>query len=233
MKKILALAALGLAVSAVIAAAITAPVQRWVSDPIVWRITNSSTIQYPGALDSSVVRHGTVAAGGYISSTGLDTSLAIPLQRWELNTSWAGGQTAIDTLIVASINLYPTANTNFTAGTGDSLALALQVSMDGITWSKAQPTVGGFAAGSLVVDGSTQQIFNLSPPAAGTKGFTVNLFQVVDVAGRTTVATGVTSPSWNQLLGWKYLRVIISSNRLNGEWAGWVNYWSSLQYQQQ
>jgi hypothetical protein len=240
MKKTLALAALlgvfGLALLALSnlpgsqAFATTAPMQRWVSDQLVWRHSNLTTVSNPAALDSMAVRHGTAVAGGYVASTALDTSIAYNLNQCELNTSWLGATTGVDTLALFSVNLYPTGNTSFTPTTGDSLAIALQVSMDGINWSKVTATVNQAV---VVQDGATQQEFNVALPANQHKGFTRFYFQKTDILGRTNIATAATAPTDGQYFGWRWVRFIISPNRLNGEWGGWLSYWSSRQYANQ
>jgi len=238
MRKTLALAAMlglfGLALSALgnlpgsRAFAITAPAQRWVSDQLTWRHSNLTTVGNPASLDSSVIRHGTAVAGGYVASTALDTSIAYNLNQIELNTSWIGATTGVDSIPYFSVNLYPTGNTSFTPTTGDSLLLAAQVSMDLVNWSKVTVTVG-----TVVQDGTTQQNHLVVLPAAQHKGFTQFYYQKTDILGRTNIATAATAPTDGQFFGWRWVRFIVSPNRLNGEWGGWISYWSSRQYANQ
>jgi hypothetical protein len=221
MKKVLALAALLALVCVGNSYAGVAPAQRWVDEPnITWRRLGSGV-----NVDSMVIRHGTAAAG----FASLDTSVAIPLAGFEVNYDINGKAAAVDTTLLFIFHCYPTANAAFTAGTGDSLGVATQVSMDGQNWTALSPTQGNSGAGAIITLNSTN-VFNVCLPTTGTKGFSLPFKQFLaatSVGNALGVTTTATAPTDGQFLGWRFVRFIISPNRLNGEWRAWISHWTS------
>jgi hypothetical protein len=218
MKKILALAALGLVLTYGIASA-GRQSPKWIPDALTLRTTQPNSGTVGTTLDSGVVRNGSATA-----QTTYDTTVAFPLAKCELNSIFVGGITgaAVDTLPQFMLAFYPTANTNFTPGF-DSLLVQTQLSFDGANWVDATPTrafdatrTAGNAAGMILIENFA---------AANGVSFIFN--QGYSATGQVLTSLGTaTAPTTYQTFGYNYIRFILGDCGYTGEFAPTLWHWS-------
>lgn len=142
----------------------------------------------------------------------VDTSSAIAIGELIIPGELASGPvtTASDSLAWLRISFKPLATTPTVAA--DSIYLQLQVTDDGITWIDTTPTSVFAAAGLsdasftgavlLETDSNNQFVAVLRQRVGATAGGAV-FFPVASVA---------TNPTWQQIYGFQYLRLIVQSD---------------------
>lgn len=175
------------------------PIER----PVSW--TRQIAAIPGGFADSASAR-----AIGTATPTVHDTSSAIDMRDFVFPDAGTGALLVVgDTLYYARIDIYPAATAPTVAA--DSIYLTIQVSSDGVrNWTSCTPTrlfdtTTDSALGQIVLE------------QASTNAFYVVIGQRHGAAGSGglmfPVASTATAPTWQQLYGWPFIRLIVQSDR--------------------
>lgn len=158
-----------------------------------------------GLADSTTAR-----ALGSATPTAHDTSGAIPIGQFVVPEKGAGNlPTTSDSLAWIRVDFYPALPTPTV--TADSIYLTIQVSTDGVrNWVSCTPTsvfdiTADGLLGAVVLEQGTGNVFyyvlrqRVGAVASGDLFFPVR--------------SSATAPTFQQIYGWPYMRVIVQSDR--------------------
>ena len=129
-----------------------------------------------------------------------DTSSVINIRQFIVpQGDFGDGGAAVDSISWMRIDVFPTAAHQ--AITADSLFLTIQVSNDGVaSWVAATPTIlfaGETGAGGIILE------------QGSTNAFYLNIEQVTLLGSVLSLQfSSSTAPTWLQLYGWPYMRII-------------------------
>ena len=145
-----------------------------------------------------------VGASG--ASSVLDTSLAISTEGWIL----PGSLGTTDSLAFLHVIVYDATGSGCESG-ADSLALAVQVSADGVTWASALTFKGGTAASTITSRNNQTIVSGVFLDDISVNGAALAAGAPIwSYKYRNRPATSLTGVDIGGLVLWPYLRFIIS-----------------------